>query len=346
MTTHRERRLAIITCLALAAFQGLLSGGEPTTRDQPRERGRWRRGAPHGKNETVIRSAFQAALEKVSAATVRILADREEVALGAVVESDGYIVSKASVLNGKLTCRFKDGTEREAKLVGADRTHDLALLRVDATGLPTIAWQEGAPPPAGSLVATTAPAQQPLAIGVVSTDPRHVHGPAERPRPRGWLGIELGPPGLVVARVTPDSPAAKAGVRAGDEITEIQGAAMRSADQIVQTVGGQAAGQTIKLLVRRGDERVEIAATLARPQPPEAPQDEWGGGPFSVRRSGFPLVVPHDTPVHPKDCGGPLVDTDGRVVGINIARALRVTTYAVPASIVKETVQALKEKSN
>jgi S1-C subfamily serine protease len=46
--------------------------------------------------------------------------------------------------------------------------------------------------------------------------------------------------------------------------------------------------------------------------------------------------------LQPKDCGGPLVDTEGRAVGINIARALRVTTYALPARIVQETVTALK----
>ena len=58
-----------------------------------------------------------------------------------------------------------------------------------------------------------------------------------------------------------------------------------------------------------------------------APEDDWGGGPFSERRWGFPLVLPHDTPLRPKDCGGPLVDTDGQVGGINIARNLGGITH-------------------
>jgi serine protease Do len=347
MTTKHRRILTLFACLALGALQGGLASAEPTAKGPPRERGRSRRGVPNGKNDVAVRSAFQAALERASAATVRILADGQEVALGAVVEPDGYLVSKASVLSGKITCRFKDGTEKEALLVGADGNHDLALLLVEATNLTALVWQEGTPPPPGSLVATTAPANQPLAIGVVSTDLRRVLGPAEPTPPRGWLGIELGPgrSGLVVGAVLPNSPAAKAGVHVGDEIRQIEGTLMGSTDQIVQTVGRHASGQTIKLLVQRDNESVELLATLAQPRTPPAPQDEWGGGPFSGRRSGFPVVLPHDTPLHPKDCGGPLVDTDGRAVGINIARALRVTTYALPASVVRQTVSELKQKS-
>jgi serine protease Do len=342
--TKRWQILTLLACLALWGLQGVPAGEEPPARSFPRNRSPWRRGAPNGKNESAVRSAFQEALEGASAATVRILADGEEVALGAVIEPNGYLVSKASVLSGKLVCRFQDGTEKEAQIVGKDGRHDLALLRVEATNLPTVTWRDGAPPPPGSLVATTAPARQPMAIGVVSADLRRIPGPAEPPRPRAWLGIELGagPPGLTVTGVMPNSPAARAGVRVGDEIKQIDDAVMESDEQIVRTVGGRTAGQTIKLLVHRKDKNVEILVKLASPR---APQDEWGGGPFSDRRWGFPTVLPHDMPLDPKDCGGPLADTDGRVVGINIARALRVTTYALPASVVREVVSELKQQS-
>jgi serine protease Do len=55
-------------------------------------------------------------------------------------------------------------------------------------------------------------------------------------------------------------------------------------------------------------------------------------------------VLPHDTVVRPRDCGGPLVDTDGNVVGINIARALRVSTFAIPADTVRQVVEELKQR--
>jgi DNA repair exonuclease SbcCD ATPase subunit len=43
----------------------------------------------------------------------------------------------------------------------------------------------------------------------------------------------------------------------------------------------------------------------------------------------------------PEECGGPLVDLDGRVVGINISRAGRVNSYALPVSLVQNVYQRL-----
>jgi serine protease Do len=337
--------LLLLACCVLLACRPALSGDQPTPRERPRDRGRT--GVPNGKNDRAVKSAFQEVLSAASSATVRIRADGQDVALGAVVDADGYLVSKASLLEGKLTCRFKDGTEKEAKIVGQDDAHDLALLRVDAANLPAIPWRDGPPPPPGSLVATTGPADEPLALGAVSTDLRRIPGPRGPRRPKGWLGIELGggESGTGIVDVTGDSPAAKAGLHAGDEIRQIDGTVMKSADQIVSTVGSHAPKQSLRLLVHREDKDVELSATLAKPRPQPAPQDEWGGGPFSERRSGFPAVLSHDTPLLPRDCGGPLVDTDGRVVGINIARALRVVTYALPAADVRQVVDELKRKS-
>jgi serine protease Do len=233
--------------------------------------------------------------------------------------------------------------------VGRDSNHDLALLRVAAAGLPTVPWREGDPPPPGSLVATSSPAGEPVAIGVVSTGLRQVPAHTSPGHPRSWLGIWLegGESAPGVKSVAPNSPAAKAGIRLGDEILQIDGTPMKSADQIVQAVGRCAPGQTIKLLIHRPEKDLELSATLAPPRSfqVEVPEDDWWGGPFSERRWGFPLVLPHDTPLRPKECGGPLVDTDGRVVGINIARALRVTSYALPASVVRAVVSELKQRS-
>ena len=58
------------------------------------------------------------------------------------------------------------------------------------------------------------------------------------------------------------------------------------------------------------------------------------GGRLSVRRFGFPLALQHDTVLRPVDCGGPVVDLDGRVVGFNIARAGRTESYLIPTGAV------------
>jgi serine protease Do len=44
-------------------------------------------------------------------------------------------------------------------------------------------------------------------------------------------------------------------------------------------------------------------------------------------------------------CGGPLVNLDGKAIGLNIARAGRVTTYALPARLVKRILDNLTPKA-
>ena len=50
----------------------------------------------------------------------------------------------------------------------------------------------------------------------------------------------------------------------------------------------------------------------------------------------------HDAVLSPQDCGGPLVDLDGKVVGINIARAGRVETYALPSKLARSVLASLR----
>ena len=63
----------------------------------------------------------------------------------------------------------------------------------------------------------------------------------------------------------------------------------------------------------------------------------------TIRTGGFPTILQHDSVLRPTDCGGPLVDLDGRALGINIARAGRTESYAVPAEIVKPLVEKLRK---
>ena len=63
---------------------------------------------------------------------------------------------------------------------------------------------------------------------------------------------------------------------------------------------------------------------------------------MSKRRTGFPSVLQHDTALWPSDCGGPVLDVDGHAVGVNIARAGRVESYAIPAAAIKPLLADLK----
>src|SRR5204863_4878641 len=59
---------------------------------------------------------------------------------GFIINSDGHIVTNNHVIDGATEIRVKlsDGRELPAKLVGRDPKTDLALIKVEATGLPVI----------------------------------------------------------------------------------------------------------------------------------------------------------------------------------------------------------------
>lgn len=59
---------------------------------------------------------------------------------GFIVSSDGYIVTNAHVVENaeEITVRLTDKREFKAKVVGADMRSDVAVIKVDATNLPTM----------------------------------------------------------------------------------------------------------------------------------------------------------------------------------------------------------------
>ena len=70
--------------------------------------------------------------------------------------------------------------------------------------------------------------------------------------------------------------------------------------------------------------------------------EDFIGGKLSQRRTGFRRVLQHDTALLPHHCGGPVVDSQGRFVGVNIARAARTTSYLLLADDVQIALQQLQ----
>ena len=54
-------------------------------------------------------------------------------------------------------------------------------------------------------------------------------------------------------------------------------------------------------------------------------------GQLSEKTSGYPDAIQHDIPLPPQLCGGPLFNLKGKCIGINVSRAGRTKTYAIPA---------------
>ena len=59
---------------------------------------------------------------------------------GFIINSDGYILTNAHVVDAadKITVRLTDQREFKAKVIGADRRTDVALIKIEATGLPKV----------------------------------------------------------------------------------------------------------------------------------------------------------------------------------------------------------------
>ena len=59
---------------------------------------------------------------------------------GFIISADGYIMTNAHVVDhaDKITVRLTDKREFRAKVIGVERRTDVALLKIDATGLPKI----------------------------------------------------------------------------------------------------------------------------------------------------------------------------------------------------------------
>jgi serine protease Do len=175
-------------------------------------------------------------------------------------------------------------------------------------------------------------------VGVVSGLPTEIDNEAK-------LGIVMADSRPRVDDVVARSGAEKAGLRVGDTILSVNGTRVATADAVVDSLGQCYAGDMLRLRVLREATELDISALLGRRSdmdPAQAEFQDFLGGDLSQRRSGFPRVLQHDTVLLPKHCGGPVVDSEGNFVGVNIARAARVASYLIPADALQPLVSELK----
>jgi serine protease Do len=96
---------------------------------------------------------------------------------------------------------------------------------------------------------------------------------------RGWLGVaiqgitpamakSLGvnpdePAGVIVASVTPNSPAAKAGLKPGDVILSADGKPVKTVHDLPRLVAAMPPGQKLEMTLRRSGKEMNVAATTS-----------------------------------------------------------------------------------
>jgi serine protease Do len=266
---------------------------------------------------------------------------------GVIVSPDGYIVTNNHVIDGAVDIRVTMSNREvlPAKLVGADPLTDLAVIKVNATNLPSVPWGNSANlHPGQTVLAFGNPYGYRFTVtrGIISALNRPNPDPSDRRKPgefiqtdaainpgnsggalvdaRGeligintflisssgsfsgmgfaipsqivqptvetlirdgkvthaFIGIQISDvtpdnakffqmnkaEGAVITEVEPDAPGAKAGLRTGDVITELDGKPVTDAGQLQMTVGQKRPGDTIHLQVVRESKPTSIAVTL------------------------------------------------------------------------------------
>lgn len=300
--------------------------------------------------------AFRSVVADALKSTVRVFSNGEPVALGTVVSAEGLLITKYSELKGKVTCALPDGQKVDAEILGAEPKHDLALLKISAKGLKPVNWLMSTKAEAGDWLASVGLNEDPLAVGVVGVPTRRPKArdyPMNPPPPdSGYLGVFLkdGEGPATIGDLEKDGPAAKAGLKKDDVILRVDGRRIESSDKLIEAVQKYKAGERVTLLVRRlsgGKKESEMEIELGKRKAAPGGFDRGDfqnkmGSKLSVRRQGFPVILQHDMVVEPRDCGGPIVNLDGKVVGVNIARAGRTESYAIPIEVVIELLPELR----
>jgi len=314
-----------------------------------------RPGSRNSRHEKAARRAMAEFRPVVSQARQSVITlyspEDEQLALGTIVTANGYALTKASVLGDakELEAEFSSGNVVQAKVVDTLDRYDLALLKLDAENLKPIEWNTAENLPVGTLLAASSPDEDPLAIGVVSVPARSLDSSR-----KGFLGVgmDAGDGGVRITQVTENSAAAKAGLLKDDVITAIDGQPIGSPKELTDYITRKKAEDEVHIGYRRGaDDKVAVAtlqsrndmvlgtkangeslteSELKRLQRENDPTARMGGRGNRVA-DGFPVALQNDLLIETNQVGGPAVDLDGKAVALNIARAERTKTYAIPA---------------
>jgi serine protease Do len=115
--------------------------------------------------------------------TVSLITRQRSTGSGVVVDPEGYIITNAHVVRGAVRVKIfivgvkNSGALADAKIIGVDRGTDLALLKVDRTGLPTLRFGDSDALHQGDIVlAIGSPLglKNSVSMGVVSAPSRQI----------------------------------------------------------------------------------------------------------------------------------------------------------------------------
>ncbi len=319
---------------------------------------------------------------------------------GFLISADGLVLTNAHVVDGakEVTVKLSDHREFKAKVLGADRSSDIAVLKIDSHDLPTVRIGNSDQLRVGDYVLAIGEPfglEETATAGIVSAKGRSLPGDgyvpfiqtdaAVNPGNSGGplfdatgavvginaqiytnsggyegvsfampinlavqikdqivktgkvvharLGVEVqtldqslansfklkAPNGALVAKVVPDSAAAKAGIEVGDVILKFDGEPIVDAGQLSARVGVAAPGDRATLDVWRNGKTLSLTATIGNAAALTADNGN-GSGTDSSNRLGLSLRPLNPDERRQADVSGGLVveDSEGRAAEAGI----------------------------
>ncbi len=296
---------------------------------------------PLERQNSGLLASLRPAVKNASKSSVLVYSNNRPVAMGTIFRDDGYILTKASELDDTKTirCKLFNSIEMRARLIEINKEHDLAILKIEAAGLIPARWANQSAS-IGNFLLTPDPFGNVLALGTFSVPTR-----STAVGQQAFLGVqpETTPDGVRVSAIQPGTASALAGLQNGDVITKLNQIVVMDSSTLVKAIRDRAPGDRIEITFSRNGQTQSTTATLAAREYSGAQAARFKmmnrlGAVPSQRYDNFPSVFQHDAPLFPEDCGGPITNLDGEIVGINIARLGRAASYAIPASTIQSVI--------
>lgn len=198
---------------------------------------------------------------------------------GFEIDGNGDIATNAHVISGasSITVQTHDGKTYKATLVGSDPTTDVAVIHIDASSADLHPLTFGASTSlrvGDAVIAIGDPfgLADSVSTGIVSALDRTITSPNNRPianaiqtdATHAYLGVYLqdAAGGARIEKVSSGSPAAAAGLTAGEVITAIDGRRVADANTAAARIAGHSPGDSVRLTVAAGTGERQITVTL------------------------------------------------------------------------------------
>ncbi|MFD2159091.1 S1C family serine protease [Rubritalea tangerina] len=300
-------------------------------------------------NGKEVRAAFGPQRSAIQASSAVLYDGWRSFNYGIVVSEDGLILAKGSELEERKDIDIRVGEKKytEVEIVAQNPRWDVALLKVDAEGLTPVSWAESSDVSQGTWVVAngvTSRSLRRINVGIISAKTRAVEGKA--PAVLG-ISFKADKGSLVIEEVTKETGAEEAGIKAGDTIKKFAGEEVATREALIEIIRDYLPGDEVLIEFERDGRRLEVEVRLmARDEAykESGSRNDAMSGDFSKRRDSFPRVLQTDIPFSARTIGGPLLTLDGKCIGMNIARANRAESFAIPVEDLKKLLVELKKE--